>query len=163
MIFERPLPSVEIPKVALTGYVLARAAELGDRPAFVDGPTGRTVSYAELDAAVRSLAGGLVASGFTAGEVVALMSPNIPEFAVVFHGVALAGGIVTTINPTYTADEVRKQLLDSGATILVTVPMLLDLARAGAQGTAAARIAVIGEAEGAVPLSSLMGEPLAEQ
>ncbi len=164
MIFASPLPDVEIPDVALTGYVLARAAERGDQPAFVEGSSGRTVTYAELDAAVRSLAGGLVAQGFAPGEVVALMSPNLPEFAVVFHGVAMAGGVVTTINPTYTAQEVHKQLVDSGATILVTVPMFLDTARAGTEATSATRIVVIGEAvQGTKPLSSLMGEPLAQQ
>jgi acyl-CoA synthetase (AMP-forming)/AMP-acid ligase II len=42
-----------------------------------------------------------VASGFGKGDVLALMAPNVPEYAVVFHGVAMAGGIVTTINPTY--------------------------------------------------------------
>ena len=39
------------------------------------------------------------------GEVLAIMAPNCPEYAVVFHGVAFAGGVVTTINPTYTERE----------------------------------------------------------
>lgn len=43
------------------------------------------------------------------------MAPNMPEYAVVFHAVAMAGGIITTINPTYTEAEVRDQLQDSGA------------------------------------------------
>ena len=33
----------------------------------------------------------------------------------VFHAVAMAGGVVTTINPTYTEAEVHHQLVDSGA------------------------------------------------
>ena len=91
--FASPLADVEIPDVPLTDYVLARADELGDKPALVDGTSGRTLTYAGLAAAVRSLAGGLIASGFHKGDVVALMSPNVPEFAIIFHGVAAAGGI----------------------------------------------------------------------
>ena len=163
MVFASPLPDVEIPDVPFTGYVLEHALELGDKPALVDGPTGRTITYAGIDAAVRSLAGGLVARGFAKGEVLGLMAPNIPEYAVIFHGTAFAGGVITTINPVYTAAEVHKQLVDSGATILVTIPMFLEVATEGAQGTSVEEIFVLGEAEGARPVSELFGAPLAEQ
>jgi len=162
MIFTSPLPDVEIPDVPMTTYVFARAAELGDKPALIDGPTGRVLTYAGLDAATRSLAGGLVARGFSKGDTVALMSPNIPEFAVIFHGVAMAGGIVTTVNPTYTANEVHHQLIDAGATMLITIPMFLETARAAAEGTGVTEIFVIGESDEAPSLTSLMGAPLAE-
>jgi len=39
--------------------------------------------------------------------VLALMAPNGPEYTVVFHGTAMAGGTVTTINPTYAQAEVH--------------------------------------------------------
>jgi len=76
------------------------------------------MTYGELEAAIRSLAGGLAAAGFGRGDVLALMAPNGPEYAVVFHGAAMAGGTVTTINPAYTQAEVHHQLADSGARIL---------------------------------------------
>ncbi|HET7902247.1 MAG TPA: 4-coumarate--CoA ligase family protein [Candidatus Nanopelagicales bacterium] len=163
MVFASPLPDVEIPDVPLTEYVLARAAELGDKAALVDGPTGRTLTYAALAGAVRSLAGGLAARGFGRGSTLALMSPNIPEYAVIFHGVAMSGGTITTINPTYTEAEVHKQLLDSQATILVTIPMFLEVAGSAAEGTQVTDIYVLGEADGAKPATELFGAPLAEQ
>jgi acyl-CoA synthetase (AMP-forming)/AMP-acid ligase II len=163
MVFASPLPDVEIPDVPLTQYVMARAAERGDKPALIDGPTGRTITYAALDAGIRSLAGGLVARGFAKGETLALMSPNIPEYAVIFHGVAMAGGTITTINPTYTEAEVHKQLLDAHATILVTIPMFLEIATKAAEGTDVRDVFVLGEAEGATPVTELFGAPLAEQ
>jgi 4-coumarate--CoA ligase len=161
--FASPLPDVNIPDLPLTPFVFAHAAQRGDRPAFVDGATGRTMSYAELDDAVRRLAGGLVAAGLGKGEVLAIMAPNSPDYGVVFHAVALAGGVITTINPTYTDNEVHHQLVDAGATRLVTVPMFLEVASKAAQDTAVKEIFVIGEAEGVAPLSSLYGDPLAEQ
>ena len=84
MIHRSPLPDIEIPDLPLTNYVLAGAQ--GDKPALIDGVTGQTLTYADLDRAVRSLAGGLVASGFRKGDVLALMAPNVPEYAVVFQG-----------------------------------------------------------------------------
>ena len=93
MIFTSPLPSVSIAPTPLTPYLLERAAELGDKVAFIDAPSGRTMTYAEFDDAVRRQAGGWVARGLAPGEVVALMAPNCPEYGVVFHAVALAGGL----------------------------------------------------------------------
>ena len=165
MIHRSPLPDVEIPATTLTDYTLARAAELGDKPALIDGTSGRELSYAALAAGVKSLAGGLVGRGFAPGDVLALLSPNIPEYAVLFHGVAYAGGAITTINPTYTEREIHHQLLDAGATILVTVAPFLDVARKATEGTPITEddIFVIGGAEGAKSLTELMGAPLEAQ
>lgn len=161
MIHRSPLPDVEIPSVPLTAFVLRRADEFAGKPALIEGLTGRVMTYGELKSAVLRLAGGLLERGLRKGEVVALLAPNLPEYAVVFHGVAAAGGVLTPVNPTYTERELRHQLVDSGATLLVTVPPLLALARAAAAGTAVADVVVIGEAEGATPLAALLGEALA--
>ena len=163
MVFASPLPDVEIPSVPLTGYVLENAAALGDKPALVDGASGRTITYSGLLAAVRAFAGGLVRYGMKPGDVLALMAPNIPEYAVIFHGVAMAGCTITTVNPTYTSYEVNKQLIDSGARLLVTIPMVLDVATQGAEGTSVEGIYVLGEADGARPVTELFGPPIEEQ
>jgi 4-coumarate--CoA ligase len=163
MIHTSPLPDVEIPEVPLTSYVLERARELGDKPALIDGPTGRTMTYGELADHVASLAGGLRARGFGRGDVLAVMLPNLPEYAVLFHGVASAGGTITTINPTYTAHEVHHQLTDAGASLLVTIPMFLPVAAEGAEGTGVQQIFVLGEAtDGAASATELFGAPLDE-
>jgi 4-coumarate--CoA ligase len=162
VIHRSPLPDVKIPDALLSEVVLRWVAETPDKPALIDGPTGRTLTYAQLDAAVRSLAGGLVARGFAPGDVLAIMAPNLPEYAVVFHGVAFAGGTVTTINPTYTEREVRHQLEDAKPRILVTVAAFLDIARAAADGTSVDEIYVIGECDDAPPVTDLFGEPLSE-
>jgi len=94
---------------------------------------------------------------------VAIMAPNLPEYCIVFHGAAWAGATITTINPTYTAHELRHQLNDSGAELLITIPQFLDTARAGAEGTSVKEIAVLGAADGATPFKDLLGPPLAEQ
>ncbi|MDZ7685713.1 MAG: AMP-binding protein [Gammaproteobacteria bacterium] len=162
MIHTSPFPDVTIPETALTPFVLQHAGERAGEPALVDGPSGRTLTFAELEQQVKALAGGLRARGFGKGDVLAIMAPNVPEYAIAFHGTAWAGGAVTTINPTYTAKEVEHQLKDSGATILVTVSMFLDVAKAAAEAAGLTDIYTIDPSD-AAPMSELMGEPLEQQ
>ncbi|HSF86947.1 MAG TPA: 4-coumarate--CoA ligase family protein [Acidimicrobiia bacterium] len=163
-IFTSPLPAVEMPNEAITPFVFHKAAELGDKIALIDGPTGRSYTYGQLHRAIHAAAGGLQARGFGKGDVFAIMAPNLPEYAIAFHAVALLGGIVTTINPTYTAEEVEYQLNDAGATLLLTIPMFLETAKTAAATSQVEEIFVFGEAEGATPFAALLaGPPVAGQ
>jgi acyl-CoA synthetase (AMP-forming)/AMP-acid ligase II len=148
--------SVEIPETDISSFVLGEAAARGDREALVDGPSGRTLSYAALAEKVGGLATGLAARGIKKGEVVAIYLPNLPEYALVFHGVCTAGAVNTTVNPLYTARELAFQLRDSGARMLVTVPPFLDAAREAAEEVGGIELVVVGEAEGATPLADLL-------
>lgn len=162
MIFRAPEPPLHIPEVALTPFLLARAEHRGDKPAFIDGPSGRTVTYRAWADGVRRAAAGLAARGFRKGEVFAIYSPNVPEYAVAFHGVSLAGGINTTISPLYTVSEVSQQLRDCGARYLVTVPSCVEKAAQAARDAGVREVFVFGEAEGATPFAALLtagGEP----
>src|SRR5829696_4622667 len=156
MTFRSPFPDVEIPDVPLTEFVLGGAAGRAERPALIDGVSGRVLTYARLAGAVRAAAAGLARRGFRKGDVLALFSPNLPEYVVAFHAVATLGGVVTPVNPMYTAEELRKQLEDSGAKYLVTIPRLVGRARAAAEGKALSELFVFGEAEGATPFAALL-------
>jgi acyl-CoA synthetase (AMP-forming)/AMP-acid ligase II len=162
MIYKSPLPDITVPDTLLGPFVLQHAERLANEPALVEGATGRTLTYAEFVHAMQSLAGGLAARGFGKGDVLALMAPNVPEYAVAFHGAAWAGGAVTTINPTYTAGEVKHQLMDSGAKILVTVSAFADIASEAAVGTGVEEIVTMDPGGGAT-LAELMGEPMTSQ
>ena len=154
-VFRSRLADVTIPPGSLPGYVLRRAPGLGGKPAVVDAASGTTIGYAQLAAAVGSFAAGLAGRGFGRGSVLAMLAPNIPEYPIVFHGAASAGGAVTTLNPLYTAGEIAGQLRSSGARWLVTVPALADKAKAAGDGL---EIIVVGDgqAPGTVSFSSLL-------
>src|SRR5260370_37382874 len=77
MIVRSPFPDVTIPEVPLTQFVLQLAQELGDKPALIEGPTGRVITYAQLNDAVRHVAASLDRRGFKKGEVFGILSPNI--------------------------------------------------------------------------------------
>jgi acyl-CoA synthetase (AMP-forming)/AMP-acid ligase II len=59
------------------------------------------------------------AQGFQPGDRIALMLPNIPQFAVTMAAILRAGYTCVNVNPLYTARELQHQLKDSGATAIV--------------------------------------------
>jgi acyl-CoA synthetase (AMP-forming)/AMP-acid ligase II len=157
MIFRSPQPPLDIPEVALTPFLLEKAARRGDKAALIEGPTGRTISYGALADGVCRTAAGLAARGFGKGDVFGIYSPNVPEYAIAFHGVSLAGGVNTTINPLYTVPEVTQQLQDCSARYLVTVPPCAEKAVQAARDAGVSEVFVFGEADGCTPFTSLLG------
>ena len=157
MIFKSPFPDVSIPETSLTHFVLERAAALGDKPALVEGPTGRVITYAELVRLIDQVAANLFKLGFKPGDVFGILSSNVPEYAIIFHAVATLGGVNSTINPLYTESEIAHQLKDAGATFLVTEPHFTDKARAAAAAAGIPNLFVFGEAPGFKPFATLLG------
>lgn len=163
IIHSSPLPEVDIPAVTITEHVLRQAADLADQTAIRDTSGASSYTFAELSEAIYALAGGLAARGIEPGKVVGLMAPNIPEYAIVFHGVAVAGAAVTTVNPTYGPQEVRHQLKDAGASILFTVPMFAETALAAIEGTDVTEVVLIGDAvAGTTAMADVFGEPITQ-
>ena len=158
MIFRSPYPAIAIPDTPLTPLVLRHAAQLGDKPALIDGASGRVLTYRQLAEGVRRAAAGLARRGFRKGEVLAICAPNIPEYAVAFHAAASLGGIVTTINPLCTVDELAHRLNDSQARYLLTTPDSLDQAREAAVGSPVRELLVIGTAPGVTSFASLLAD-----
>jgi len=156
-IIRSSFPDVEIPETSITEYVLGAAAERGDKPAMIEGASGRRLTYAELVEMVRRIAAGLAAHGLKKGDVLGIYSPNVLEYPVAFHATASLGGISTTVNPLYTPRELAQQLNDARANYLLTVPAFMDNARAAVREVPTVReIFVLGEAEGATPFASLL-------
>jgi acyl-CoA synthetase (AMP-forming)/AMP-acid ligase II len=96
-----------------TFHELALAAGAPDRPA-IDGLT-----YGELAGRIERVGAALAARGFGPGDVLAIKSPNLAPWAGVALAAMTAGGAVTGISPVATADEVARQLADSGASLLI--------------------------------------------
>ena len=124
MIYKSTRPEVEVPEVTLHEYVLADAAERGDAPAIVVGDD--VTSYAQLAADIARVAAGLQGKGIAKGDVVALIGGNSAAWAVAYHAILTAGGVVTPINPLLTPDEVAKQLTDSKAKLLIATEPLVE-------------------------------------
>ncbi len=79
----------------------------------------RWMSYGELDTLSQALANWLQSCGLAPGAKVAIMLPNIPQFATTMLAVLRAGYTCVNVNPLYTPRELEHQLKDSGATAIV--------------------------------------------
>lgn len=156
MLFSSRFADVPIPDTAYHTLILESVARAPDRPAFIDGPSGRTLSFAQVAGGARRVAAALARRGFAKGEVLAIVLPNVPEYALLFHGVLLLGGVVTTANPLYTVDELAHQLEETRARFVVTAAPLLEKVAAAAERCGAEEVFVLGDAAGATPFAELL-------
>lgn len=98
--------------------LLQRSFEtFAERPAFAF--MGRRTTYAQWDRDSAALAAWLQGQGLRAGERIALMMPNVPQYPVAVAAALRAGLVVVNVNPLYTARELEHQLRDSGASAIV--------------------------------------------
>ncbi|KAA9083773.1 AMP-binding protein [Microbacterium radiodurans] len=159
--FLSPYPDVDIPDQSIYDYLFGSLEDADlDRVALIDPDTTAETTYRTLRAQVDAFAGALAARGVEAGTVVAMLCPNVPAFATVFHGILRLGATVTTINSLYTAHEIEAQLRDAGATWLVTVSPLLAPASeaARAAGIDDDHLVVLDGAGHHPDLATLLGE-----
>jgi long-chain acyl-CoA synthetase len=100
--------------------VLESCRRFPQKTAIFDSSCNRRITYAEYGDLVETLARGLISAGLKPGEVLAIFLPNSWEFCATYHAATLAGAIPTLLNPTYREREVRYQLENSGAAMLVS-------------------------------------------
>ncbi|MFN4350623.1 MAG: AMP-binding protein [Hylemonella sp.] len=81
----------------------------------------RWMSYRQLDELSASLGAWLQRLGLEPGARVAIMLPNVPQFAVTMAAILRAGYTCVNVNPLYTARELEHQLKDSGSTAIVVL------------------------------------------
>ncbi|HET6949575.1 MAG TPA: AMP-binding protein [Acidimicrobiales bacterium] len=136
-------------EAARSGMVLAHWALLQpDVPAIVSPRGDRT--FAELNAAANRLARALRARGVEAGDAVALMVTNRPEFAEVLAAAQRTGLRMTPINWHLTADEAAYIVGDCQAKVFVADAAFAAVAAAAAAQAPAAtvRLAAGGDIDG---------------
>lgn len=89
-----------------------------DRKAVIDGITGETFTYTELDRKINAMANALKSLGVQKGDRVAIYLPNIPEFIVAFFANAKLGAITVPFNIMFKKLEIEYILNNSGAKCL---------------------------------------------
>jgi len=82
---------------------------------------GNSWSYRQLDQLSLALAAYLQTLPLAKGDRVALMMPNVPQYAVAVAAVLRAGLVVVNVNPLYTPHELERQLADSGAKVMIVL------------------------------------------
>jgi 4-coumarate--CoA ligase len=133
-IFRSKLPDIKIMnEMPLHTYCFEFLSRFADRPCLIEGGTDKIYTYADVDLLSRRAACNLVKLGLTKGKVVMNLLRNSSEFVLTFIAASRLGAIATTANPFLTPGEIKKQLVASGATIIVTeacaVEKVRDLAK----------------------------------
>ena len=108
----------------LTGDMLRRsAARFPDKPAIIfrgpDAASRRVLSYRELDERANQLAHALLALNLPKGTKVSMLSRNLPEYGVVFFGVARTGCVLNNVSILYAAEELAWVLNKSDTEVLI--------------------------------------------
>ncbi|ORZ19088.1 hypothetical protein BCR41DRAFT_351515 [Lobosporangium transversale] len=133
-IYKSSIPDRIIPQTNAYSLVVSNPNSVKDSyPIFTDALTKRVITFGEWKRDTRRWATGLQSLGFKRGDVVALFSFNQVDYSITMFGPILLGGIATTVNSAYTADELAFQLKDSDASVIVTHPELLPVAIEGAK------------------------------
>jgi len=94
---------------------------------------GREISFRELRELTDRLAGALAGLGLKKGDRIGLYLLNSPQFVIAYFAALKLGCTVTPISPVYTSHEVKFQLENSGARVVICQDILFDkVERSGA-------------------------------
>ncbi|KAF9904141.1 hypothetical protein EC991_002976 [Linnemannia zychae] len=135
MIFQSSDPEPNYPVVDIYHYLESNPFNVQPgKTVFIDPVTEKSLTFGQFQLETKQFAAGLQDSyGFKNKDVVAIFSYNQYDFGVPILGTLCAGGIVTTVNHSYTLEEVVHQLKDSGASYMVTTVDLLPTATEAAK------------------------------
>jgi long-chain acyl-CoA synthetase len=109
--------------VFLHDAILRACDRFPGNTALVDTSTPESplrITYAQYGELVSRLARGMIAAGVRPGDFVGIFLCNSWECAAAIHASTLAGAAPTLLNPSYREREIRYQLENSGACILIT-------------------------------------------
>ncbi|KAJ8719769.1 hypothetical protein PYW08_011944 [Mythimna loreyi] len=129
-VIKSPFKDVELPNVSLYNYVWQNLDRWPERTASVCAVTGRGYTYEQLFRLSNRFGANLRTKfKICDGDSVAVMLPNVPDYPLIAMGILAAGGVITSINPIYTAHEVQRQIKLSIAKAIVTLPEIVPVIR----------------------------------
>ncbi|KAE9601669.1 hypothetical protein Lal_00040582 [Lupinus albus] len=126
-IFRSKLPDIYIPThLPLHSYLFENLSQFKDCPCLIDGNTGETFTYADVELTARKVTAGLNNIGVKQYDVILILLYNYPQFVFAFLGASYCGAIVTFANPSYTTAEVVKQATASNSKLIITQSSCVD-------------------------------------
>ncbi|KAK5643332.1 hypothetical protein RI129_007177 [Pyrocoelia pectoralis] len=115
------VPSITVPNLHLEECIWQNLEKWHDKTALVCAETNRSYTYLELYRKTNALSNFLCKfEKLKQADTVAIILPNLPEYAIILLGIIQAGCKVTTLNPLYTPGEMSRQLLYSETKAIFT-------------------------------------------
>ncbi|MHA1797385.1 MAG: AMP-binding protein, partial [Candidatus Helarchaeota archaeon] len=81
----------------------------------------RSFTFKELHDLTNRFANALIKLGIKKGDIVAIWLPNSPHFTIAYFATLSIGAVVTAISPLFVAREMKYQVIDSNAKILIMI------------------------------------------
>jgi fatty-acyl-CoA synthase/long-chain acyl-CoA synthetase len=110
-------------------YAAEHAAEHGDEPAIIMAPSGRTLTFAEYEAAANQVAQMVRQTGLRKGDHMAIFMENHPAMLLAQAGGERTGAYFTPVNSYLSAEEVAYVINDSRSRVVVTSTAKADVAQ----------------------------------
>jgi long-chain acyl-CoA synthetase len=142
------------PERTLVDYLAQHAREHGGDPALIF--EGKRISWAELERLSDAFAAALVELGVGAGDRVALILPNCPQFLIAEFGAWKVGAVVAPLNPVYTEQELATLLASSGARVAVVLTRYYERLKTFQPRTAVTTVIATNIKEYLKPLTRLL-------
>ncbi|CAI7636311.1 unnamed protein product [Penicillium viridicatum] len=129
------MQQIEIPPLDVWDCLFERREKpFPDDHIIFKSPSGEVRTYSDIRSQALSFGANLQSQwGWRKGDILLVFAPNDIDIPTLFWGCHWAGGVVSPVNPTYTADDLKYQLSDTGAKSLVVHTSLLDTAIAAAK------------------------------
>jgi long-chain acyl-CoA synthetase len=155
-------PRYPFGEIPLSQYLRRWARATPDKPAIIF--YGRAYTYGELDRLSDQFAALLAAHGAKRGDRVALFLPNCPQFIIAFFGILKLGCVHVPVNPLFKEHELRYELEDTGAEIILALDQLADLVLTVQPATKLRHVFVTGFADAlpdapTIPLPAGIAQP----
>jgi len=124
--YEAHVPEhIDYPKVTMPAALEETARKHPDHTALIFKDAKQ--SFQEYNQMVDRFAAALQGLGVQKGDRVAIHLPNCPQFPIAYYAALRIGAIVVPCNPVYTAREMRHQVSDSGAEVIVTLSAMYPI------------------------------------
>ncbi|BFZ07670.1 hypothetical protein BsWGS_10709 [Bradybaena similaris] len=119
------LPDIVIPtNTPFHEYIFEKCDLYKDLPAVTEFLNGRTYTYSQVKKSAINVASALHRLGYKKGDVVLSFSTNNIDVCILMLACASLGVWYSAANPTFTADELGRQVTDSGSLAVFTIPQL---------------------------------------
>ncbi|MBU0704185.1 MAG: AMP-binding protein, partial [Chloroflexi bacterium] len=116
---------IEYPPTPMPAVLEETARKYPEHTAFIFKDA--KIAFREYNEAVDRCAAALQKLGVEKGDRVAIHLLNMPQFPIAYYAVLRIGGIVVPCNPVYTAREIKHQVSDSGAKVMITLSMMYPI------------------------------------
>ncbi|HYO48427.1 MAG TPA: AMP-binding protein, partial [Chloroflexia bacterium] len=153
--YEAQVPhTIDVPGITLHEFFEATVRDHPNNVATIF--FGERLTYAQLDDQANRFAAGLQSLGVQAGDRVAIILPNCPQFLIALYGALKAGAVAIPLNPAYVARELRIVFGDSEVAAAVTMNTLASRVQEAMEGTPAKKLVVTYAQHYLSPLMGLM-------